>query len=98
MQALPEMRFRQNPAIAARVIEGKAVLIVPATAEIKGLNAAGTHLWQILAEPRTLEALADALLARFAVSAEAARVDAEAFVRSMIAKGLLVEEPEEKPA
>ena len=85
-------RFRQNPAIAARVIEGKAVLIVPATAEIKGLNASGTHLWQALAEPRSMEDLASALQARFAVEADAARADAEAFVRSMLAKGLLVEE------
>lgn len=83
-------RYRQNLEIAARVIEGRAVLIVPARAEIKGLNASGTHLWQILAEPRTVERLADALQERFEVEPAAARADAEAFVASMLAKGLLV--------
>lgn len=83
-------RYRQNSNVAFRVIEGKAVLIVPETAEIKGLNETGTFVWALLQTPASLEEIALAIAARFEVGAAQARADATAFLAEMQKKGLVL--------
>ena len=83
-------RYRQNPNVAFRVIEGKAVLIVPETAEIKGLNETGTFVWSLLQAPKSLEEIALAIAARFEVETAQALGDATAFLAGMQKKGLVL--------
>lgn len=83
-------RYRQNPNVAFRVIEGKAVLIVPETAEIKGLNETGTLVWSLLQAPQNLEEIARAIAARFDVGTAQAQADAAAFLAEMQNKGLVL--------
>ena len=82
-------RWVQNKSIACRVIDGTAILIRPDSAHVKALNRTGTRIWELLAEPRSLEELADDLCGRFEIDRETALADAKAFLEELRAKGLV---------
>lgn len=82
-------RWVQKPSIACRVIDGTAILIRPDSAHVKALNRTGTRIWEKLAEPSTVEELADDLCARFAIDRATALADVRAFVDELAAKGLV---------
>jgi hypothetical protein len=54
------------------------------------LNATARLLWDELAQPRSIEALAVALASRFPAAGPRAREDVEEFVRKMADRGLLL--------
>jgi hypothetical protein len=53
------------------------------------LNAVGRYIWELLAEDRSLDELAAAVVEHFDVDAGRARADIEAFVADLGAKGLI---------
>ncbi len=85
------VRFHQKTSVACRVIEGNAVLIIPASAQILGLNRTGTHIWTLLASPRTAEEIAVEIAAHFRIPLERARADSEAFLADLRKKALVEE-------
>jgi hypothetical protein len=69
----------------------RAVILDPQGATMITLNPVGTLLWLELDAPRDVEALTDALHARFPeVTPAQLREDVEAFVDSLSDEGLLV--------
>lgn len=69
--------------IAARVIDGKAILVVVDTQKLHALNATGTFLFQAMGE-RTVGELADALVHEFDVGREQALHDTRTFLTELI--------------
>ena len=55
------------------------------------MNGAGTLIWEQLAQEKTLEQLAEAMVEHYAVDLETARADAEAFVNKLIPIGAILE-------
>ncbi len=53
------------------------------------LNATGRCIWELLAEERSVEDLAAALVERFDVDSERARADVQAFLNEITPWGLL---------
>ena len=53
------------------------------------LNPTGTVVWTVLADGRAPEAATTELVARFAVTPEAARDDVAALIDQLVARGLL---------
>ena len=53
------------------------------------LNATGAYIWELLESEQTEQSLTDALVARYEVSAEQARTDAEAFLAKLREVGAL---------
>ena len=73
---------------AARVIEGRAVVIVIDRQELHTLDAVGTRIWE-LADGRTLGDIVDVLVREYEVTRETALADARAFLSDLDRLGAL---------
>jgi len=80
-------RFRKNPNVSWRTIEGQAVLIFNKEGEIQVLNEVGTYIWEHAEED--LEETIRAIVTTYSIPPEEARRDAEEFVQSLLASGAL---------
>jgi hypothetical protein len=79
---------RREDVLTERVHEETLILDLAAD-RCTRLNGSGTVLWDALAEPRSLAALAQRLEREFSLDPSSARADAEAFVRDLSARGLV---------
>ena len=84
-------RFKKNPNVSWRTIDGQAVLIFNKEGEIQVLNEVGTYVWEHSEED--LEETVRAIVTTYSVSADEASRDVREFVDSMLACGAL--QPEE---
>jgi Coenzyme PQQ synthesis protein D (PqqD) len=76
--------------VAARVMEGEAVVINLDSGVYVGLNRSGTVLWGLLETgPRSSRALADALAQAYGVSAQEVIVDVGFFLDGLEREGML---------
>ena len=55
------------------------------------MNDTGAYIWELLEQEKTVDALAAALMDRYAVDQETARGDVEAFVGKLIPIGAILE-------
>lgn len=82
-------RVEQSPRTAARVVEGRALVIVIDDRKLHALNGVGTRVWELAEGGRTLGEIADALVREFEVTREVALADARQFVSELIALGAM---------
>jgi hypothetical protein len=85
------MIVTRNPATAWRVIGGEAVVLALDSKVLRGLNAVGSRIWELIDGRRSTEQIAAQLVSEFEVDAARAREEVEAFVKVLLAKGLLTE-------
>lgn len=78
-------------ATVGREIDGETVLLDLESSVYLGLNRTGTLLWPAMVAGTTEDALAEALVDAFGISADQAAADVAAFVTSCRARGLLEE-------
>jgi hypothetical protein len=87
----PEPIWRRRNDIAETPVEGDIFLVVPETEGIFHLNAVGTALWRLLAEPRARDELIALLSAAFPDAPPSAiSTDVDAFLLRLKEGGLLV--------
>lgn len=72
-----------------REIDGELVLLDEATSRYVAGNPAAAVLWPLLAAGTTREDLAGALVERFGIENDRARLDADAFVDGLRERGML---------
>lgn len=82
-----KVKYRRNPDVSWRVIEGQAVLVHNRAGEIEVLNDVGTYLWEHAEDP--LETLVGNIAREYEVPSEEARRDALDFFRTLVASGAL---------
>lgn len=82
-------RYRRNPRVASRTLDGRACLMHPALSELTVLNESGTLLWDLLATPRTARELSAALLSAYETDPATAAADAREFASRLVALDLL---------
>ena len=79
------------PWAVTETVAGEMVLLDPVGDRYLRLNAAGSALWELLAEPRSPEDLARALADRHGLADDVAARDAAAFVDALRARELVQE-------
>ncbi len=84
-------RYRRNPDVSWRTIEGQVVLIHNRLGEIMVLNEVGSYAWQHFEDG--LEALVGNIAHEYEVPPETARADLNAFMEELIQAGGLVPSP-----
>jgi hypothetical protein len=82
-------RIRRVPWAVTETVAGETVLLDPVGDRYLRLNATGAALWQLLAEPCSPEALANALGERHGLAAERATRDVGAFVAALRSRRLI---------
>lgn len=90
------MRYIRRNELVSRSIGGE-LFVVPTAGKLADLqqvfsmNASGVRMWDVLERPADAGDLAAALVEAFDVTPERARADAEAFLHTLVERGLVQE-------
>ncbi|MGD8863260.1 MAG: PqqD family protein [Myxococcales bacterium] len=84
----PTAIVRKNPRIAARVVDGKALVVVLDDKRLHTLNPVGTRVWE-LCEGRSVGEVARVLCEEFEVDEATALRDVQTFVAELRELGAL---------
>jgi len=76
--------------VAARVIDGQAIIITPLSGEIRILNEVGTRIWELADGRHSAEQIVAILMSEYAVSRDEAERDVIEFIEGLAAKQILV--------
>ena len=79
---------RRNPRIAARVVDGKALIVVVDAKRLHTLNEVGTRVWE-LCDGRSVRAIAESVAEEFEVELEQALRDVERVADELARLGAL---------
>ena len=78
---------RIHPQVAARILDGRAIIVLADVGEVLVLNPSGARLWQQIDGRRVVGDLAAALATAYQIDAATARQDAQLFVQTLIDAG-----------
>jgi hypothetical protein len=79
----------RNPATAWRVIAGEAVILSLDTKVLRGLNAVGSRVWELIDGRRSVDEIVDVIAREFATERATAAADVDAFVKELCDRGLV---------
>ena len=78
-----------NPKIAARVVNGEALILTPHDSVLHTLNPVATRIWELMRDHGTVQAVVDAVVAEFDVDAATAEADLRELLKDLQAKQIL---------
>jgi len=78
-----------HPQVAARVVDGSAVIVLADSGQVNVLNPIGTRVWELADGTRSGQDIVNALVAEYTVSADTAMRDVEQFVQSLVDANVL---------
>jgi Coenzyme PQQ synthesis protein D (PqqD) len=73
-------------------LSGEAAILNLRSSMYHGLNPTGTKAWELLAEPRTVAEIRDALLEEYDVQTEQCERDVIGLLQELLAQGLITVE------
>jgi len=83
------LRLNENE-VAAKVIDGEAIIINLANGIYYSMDKVGGEIWEMLAEGRSLEEVGAAVIARYNVTHEQAQADVERLATELLQENLLM--------
>src|SRR5215510_11576973 len=85
-----QQRLSPYEEVAAKVIDGEAIIINLANGIYYSMDKVGGLIWEMLAETHSLEEVTTALTARYDVSSEQAQADVERLAAELVQENLLL--------
>lgn len=85
------LQYLSNPDVVSTELGEEAVLLHLQSQRYYTVNETGLAIWSLLAEPRSLDEIVEALAQDFEVTREDARTAARAFLDELLADGLVRE-------
>jgi len=73
-----------HPQVAARVVDGEAVVILADSGEVNVLNPVGTRIWELADGTRSVQQIADAIAEEYQVTPQNALQDVTEFLQLLI--------------
>lgn len=75
-----------------RTVAGKQVLVPVGSAAVAfpgmvNVNMSGSYLWELLAQPQSMDSLVQGILNEYDVTDEIARVDVDKFIQKLVSIG-----------
>jgi coenzyme PQQ synthesis protein D (PqqD) len=87
----PQSRLHPNEQeVAAKVLDGEAIIINLANGIYYSMDKVGGLIWDLLAAAHSLEEVITAILARYDVSREQAQADVERLAAELVQENLLL--------
>jgi hypothetical protein len=84
-------RLMPNAAeVAAKVIDGEAILIHLPNGTYYSMDGVGALVWELIDANQTLREIVESITTRFDVSSELARADVERLVRELLSEKLVL--------
>ena len=87
-----ETQPSKHPRTASRLVDGEAVIILPAEGVVKMLNAVGSRVWEMADGTRPVRDIVETIHQEFDVDPEQAQQDVVEFVAEMVQADLLTVE------
>lgn len=84
-------RYRRNPSIVSKCIDGTWVILEADLKHVRKLNGTAGDVWGLLASPKTQTALVNAIVSLYDADKGEVETDISAFIRRYLRDGLLVE-------
>jgi coenzyme PQQ biosynthesis protein PqqD len=79
-----------HPQVAARIIDGEAVIVLPESSQVNVLNEVGSHIWELIDGTRSVGEITKMIVAEYDVTAEQAERDVEEFTQELVDNKMLV--------
>ncbi len=79
-----------HPQVAARIIDGEAVIVLPESGQVTVLNEVGSRIWELIDGTRSVGEITEAIVAEYDVTAEQAERDVEEFIQELVENKMLV--------
>lgn len=84
-----EITYVRKAGVASTPMDGEIVMMDIDQGKYFGISGAGRVIWDLLAEPRGVDALAAGVCAEYDVDPAVARKDVETFLESLIRRNLV---------
>lgn len=81
--------LRRADGLLSAAVGEELVMMSVSQGKYFNLNGVGARIWELLAEPTSVEALVASLTAEFEVDADTARRETEQFLAELRARGML---------
>jgi hypothetical protein len=82
-----------HPQVAARIVDGAAVIVLADTGEVTLLNPVGTRVWELCDGSRTAGEIVEMITTEFEVAPEQALQDVENFLEELVQAQAVVLKP-----
>ena len=79
-----------HPQVAARIIDGEAVIVLPESSQVNVLNEVGSRIWELIDSTRSIGEITEIIVAEYDVTAEQAERDVEEFIQELVENKMLV--------
>jgi hypothetical protein len=79
----------RNPKVAARVINGEAMILTPHDSVLHTLNPVATRIWELLPTHRTLAELVGALVAEYDAAPDEVERDVQELMQALVERQIL---------
>lgn len=89
----PSSFFVRSSAPLTAAVDGEIVMLNPSTSDYYGLTGVGARIWELCAEPQTIDGLVVVLVDEYEVDAETCAAEVRAFVADLESSGLITTEP-----
>ena len=73
-----------HPQVAARVVDGSAVIVLADSGQVNVLNQVGTRIWDLIDGTRNVQDLVRVVENEYTVTPETALRDVQAFLQSLL--------------
>ena len=79
-----------HPQVAARIIDGEAVIVLPESGQVNVLNEVGSRIWELVDGTRSVGEITEIIVAEYDVAAEQAERDISDFIQELVDNKMLV--------
>lgn len=76
--------------VAARIIDGEAVIVLPESNQVNVLNEVGSRIWELIDGARSVGEIAEAIVAEYDVTAGQAERDVSEFIQALVDNKMVV--------
>ncbi|MEE8593297.1 MAG: PqqD family protein [Candidatus Bipolaricaulota bacterium] len=91
----PDTQVRLNKEdVAAKVLDGEAIMINLAQGTYYSLDEVGTLVWELIEREHTLGYIVEVITQRFEVPLETAEIDVQRLVEEMLEEGIVMRDAE----
>ena len=80
---------RESDQLLTTMVDGELIALSIENGACYGLDAIGTRIWDLLADPRSLDSLCEQLTREFEVDAAVCRQEAVGFLERLRAEGIV---------
>lgn len=85
----PKTLYKRNADILTANVDNEVVMMGVQAGSYYGIGGTGTMIWELLAEPKSLDELIDRIAADYDVAREQCASDISTFVKKLLALNLI---------